>query len=84
MIAFGIFEGFGWISGKIEEIRKIWAISGVLRHDVGTPHRSGGPRQDVACPCHVLAWPSGRLVKPRVRHCIDTVHSMEIVVFCFM
>ena len=21
--AFGIFEGFGWISGKIEEIRKI-------------------------------------------------------------
>ena len=60
MIAFGIFEGFGLISEKIEEIRKIWAISGVLRHEVGTPHRSGGPRQDVACPRHGVAeWEVG-------------------------
>ena len=41
---------FGWISRKIEEIRKIWAKSGVLRRGEGTPHRSEGPRHDVACP----------------------------------
>ena len=34
----------------VEEIIKIWAMSGVLRRDVGTPRRRGGPRHGVACP----------------------------------
>ena len=60
--AFGIFVGFGWIYGKIEEIRKIWAMSRVLRRDVGTPHNDvgtphcrKGPRHDVECPRHSVA-----------------------------
>ena len=48
--SFGIFEGFGRISGKIEEIIRIWAMSGVLRCGVGTPHRSKGPHHGMACP----------------------------------
>ena len=59
--AFGIFEGLGWISEKIEEIRKIWAMSGVLRRGVVIPRRSEGQRQGVACPRHGVAkrriWP---------------------------
>ena len=55
MMPLDYFEGFGWISGKIEEIIKFWAMSGVLRRGVGTLHHSGGPRHSVACPHHGMA-----------------------------
>ena len=35
--AFGLIEGFGRISGKMEEISKIWTNYGVLRRGVGIP-----------------------------------------------
>ena len=44
-----------WISRKMDEISKIWAISGVLRRSVGIPRISVGPCQGVACPCHDVA-----------------------------
>ena len=47
--------GFGRISGKMDEISKIWAISGDLRSRVGSPHNNVGPRQGMACPCHGMA-----------------------------
>ena len=37
MMLLDYFGVFGWISGKMEEINKIWAISGVLRRGVGIP-----------------------------------------------
>ena len=37
-----------WIYRKMDEISKIWAISGVLRRGVGIPRISVGSRQGVA------------------------------------
>ena len=87
--AFGIFEGFSWIYGKIEEIRKIWAMSRVLRQDVGTPRRSEGPLHDVASPRHSVAelepgQASGTPGVAELRRSLATVHSMENVMFCFV
>ena len=48
MMLLDYFGVFGWIFGKMDEIIKIWAISGVLRRGVGIPHNSVGPRQGVA------------------------------------
>ena len=42
--SFGLFLGFGCIYGKMDEIKKIWAISGVLRRGVRIPCSSIGPR----------------------------------------
>ena len=71
--AFVVFEVFGWISGKMDEMSKTLASSRVLRHGVVTLHSNVGPRQGVACP--------RRRATPRR----STVHSMEnfCVVFCF-
>ena len=72
---------------KMDEMSKIWASSGVLRLGVVTLRSGVVPRQGVAS--HVVAWLSGRQVKPLVRrneglcysvavlcHGIATVHSM--------
>ena len=80
--AFGLFEVFGWISEKMDEIRKIWAISGVLHRGVGTLCSSLGPRQGVACPRRNVA--KRRLGQASGTPQQSTVHSMEIVVFCFV
>ena len=48
---------------------------GVLRHNVETPCRSGGPRHGVAF--HATAWPSGEFDHSRVRRDVATVHNME-------
>ena len=69
---FGVFEVFGWIFGKIDQKRKIWAITEVLR--------SGeGPRSGEGSPCHSEAeregWPDLGFA---------TVHSMEMLCFCFV
>ena len=34
----------GWIFGKMDQKRKIWAIAGVLRSDEETPRSGEGPR----------------------------------------
>ena len=52
MMLLDYFGIFGWIFGKMDEISKIWAISGVLRCDVGIPCNNTSPRQGVACPRH--------------------------------
>ena len=41
---------FGWVSRKMDKMRKIWASSGVLRRGVVILHNNIGPRHDVACP----------------------------------
>ena len=54
------FGVFGWISGKRDEIIKIWANFGVLRRGIGIPCSSIGPHQGVAR-CSVAkreAWTS--------------------------
>ena len=48
MILLDYFGVFGWISGKMDEISKIWAISGVLRCGVGIPRSSVGPHRGLA------------------------------------
>ena len=50
MMLLDYFGVFGWISGKMDEINKIWANFGVLSRGVRIPHSSVGPRQGVACP----------------------------------
>ena len=72
---------FGWISEKIDEISKIWAISGVLRRSLGTLCSSLGPRQGVACPRRGIA--KRRLGQASGTPQRRTVHSMKIIVFCF-
>ena len=74
--AFGVFC---WISGKRDEISKIWANFGVLRRDVGIPCSNVGPRQGIACPRSGVA--ERRLFATLRR---STVHSIEIFVFCFV
>ena len=66
---------------KIEEIRKIWAMSGVLSHDVGTPRRSEGPCHYVACPRRGVAeWEAGQALGMQR---LSYYSHMEIFVFCF-
>ena len=48
---------FGWFSRKLDEISKIWVISGVLHRDVGIPRNSVGRHQGVACPRRGVACP---------------------------
>ena len=55
MMLLDYYGVFSWISGKIDKINKIWAISGELRCGVGIPHSSVGQRQGVACPRHDVA-----------------------------
>ena len=43
---------FGWFSRKMEEIIKIWAVSGVLRYVVGIPTQQHRPT-----PRHGLSTP---------------------------
>ena len=52
MMLLDYFGVFVWIYGKIDEIRKIWAISGVLRHDVGIPTQQcrSMPRHGMSTP----------------------------------
>ena len=54
---------------------KFRQVVGVLRRDVETPRRSGGPRHDVAF--HVAAWPSGEFGHPQVRHWVEEPHRYE-------
>ena len=55
MMFLDYFGVFVWIFGKMDKIRKIWAISGVLRRGVGIPHSNVGPCQGLVCPCHDVA-----------------------------
>ena len=50
--AFGVFEVFGCIFGKMDEMSKIWASSGVLRRSVVTLCSSVGPCQGMTFPRH--------------------------------
>ena len=70
---------FGWVFRKMDKmIKKIWAMSGVLRSGVVIPRRNEGPHHGVA---ERRIWPaSGTLQR-------STVHSMEnfgvLFFFCF-
>ena len=60
--ALGLFEGFWLDLWKMEEISKIWAISGVLRRDIGIPkqQRRSTPRRGMSTLQHgrEKAWAS--------------------------
>ena len=75
---FGVFEVFGWIYGKIDQKRKIWAITGVLRSDEG-------PRSGEGSPCHSEAeregWPD--LGFAMVKPLFTTWKCCVFVSFCF-
>ena len=72
----------------MDEISKIWANFGVLRRGVGIPRSSIGPRRGVAERRLVQASGTPRCSRatPRRRPMPrrSTIHSMEIVVFCFV
>ena len=86
--AFGLFWGFWsdfWKKGRNQQI---WVIFGVLRHGVGIPRSSVGPRRGVAerevwtasgtlRRCKATSW--RRSTSQR-----SIVHSMEIFMFCFV
>ena len=67
----------------MDEIRKIWAFSGVLRPGVRTPRCSEGPRQGVACPRRGVANRRIWLDSSTPRR--STVHNMAIfgALLCF-
>ena len=90
MMLLDYFGVFGWIYGKMDEISKIWAISGVLRRGVGIPRSSIGPRQGVACPRGDVAerevWtasgtPQHSSATQRRNYCSQ--HGNFRVLFCF-
>ena len=72
-------KGFGWINRKIEEAIKILAMSGVLRRGVGT--HTTAKVHAMTWHAHVAAWPSGRLVKPRVRRGVPIGHAWRYLCF---
>ena len=76
----------GFLKKKKKEIGKIWAMPGVLRHNVGTPRDNKGPCHGMACPHRGVAESgvSDRLGFTPLCHDVATVHSMEILCFCFV
>ena len=68
---------FGWFSGKMEEIIKnLGNIGGPspLRRDPSPQRSNASPQRGRV----------GRMARPRVRRDEATIHSMEMLCFCFV
>ena len=77
MMLLDYFGVFGCIYGKIDEISKIWAISGVLRRSVGIPCNSVGPHRGMA-----KRGLEQALGTPRRSYCSQ--YGNFFILFCFI
>ena len=93
MMLLDYFGVFCWISGKMDEISKIWAISGALRCGVGIPRSSVGLSQGMAFPCRGVAEkglgqasskPQRSSAMPRRRPMSRRSYYSQLVDFCVL
>ena len=97
MMLLDYFGVFCWISGKMDEISKIWANFEVLCRGVGIPHSSVGPRHGVAerrlgqasgMPRHSKATlrrrPTPQHSSATPRRSYYSQHGNFCVLFCFV